>query len=386
MATYCGLYYPYIHFQSESWLKIAALYWDGMYRIVPPGMRLNDSDEVKRLEQDGGFITNTFPYSAIAEISVPFRQLLQSRSKALKKKFGIDSFAGRFGRAFLGTGDEISYISDTKFADDLLQDLKNLNLVVLKRKNDGYGDWVGMHHELARVYMTALAETIAPLVGARPLADNPFDHVAISGVTMERLIDILLARKERKLNHNLEYEGAAATIAFGQVIPRDISKIPAKDIIKFRKEHSEDRTQFHDEIAKILKDMDYLQKMENPDDIQNRLEDAYKNRLKGKLDRLEQAMKRANWDVVESALAASWAVPAGLAAAIAGLGIALSAGGAAAVGIAIGGWTLWRKRKKAQADALKPSAESYLYHAKRFFSAQELVREVETDSHPFVVI
>src|SRR5215471_9183590 len=356
-----------------------------MYRIVPSGMRpKEDSDEVKRLED--GFIRPADPYGAAQDITEPFRQLLQSRGAMLKEKFGIGAFTARLGRAFLGGSDEIAYISDSKIVDNLLQDLKNLGLVVLKKKKkgDGIGHWVGMHRELARVYMTALAETMAPTIGARPLADNPFDHVAISGVTMERLTDILLARQERKPDHHLEVEGTLATIAFRQIIPGEISKIPASDIIKFRREHAEERTQFHDEITKILKEMDYLQKIDNPDEVMRRLEDAYANRLKGKLDRLEEGIKRANWDVVESALAATWAIPAGLAAALAGLGIVLSATGTAAVGIAIGGWTLWRKKQKAEADALKPSAESYMYHGRKFFSAQQLVREVEADSRKFV--
>src|SRR2546430_11603576 len=31
------LYYPFIHFRDEGWLKLTALYWDGMRRIVPVG-------------------------------------------------------------------------------------------------------------------------------------------------------------------------------------------------------------------------------------------------------------------------------------------------------------------------------------------------------------
>jgi hypothetical protein len=75
-------------------------------------------------------------------------------------------------------------------------------------------------------------------------------------------------------------------------------------------------------------------------------------------------------------------VPAALGVALTALGGALSPAGAA-VGLAIGGWTLWRKREKAGAELLKPSLESYLYHARRNFTAQELVREIETDSRPF---
>jgi len=29
-----ALYYPFIHFKDERWLKLSALYWDVMGRIV----------------------------------------------------------------------------------------------------------------------------------------------------------------------------------------------------------------------------------------------------------------------------------------------------------------------------------------------------------------
>lgn len=41
-----GLYYPFIQFRNDSWLKLAALYWDRIGRIVPPGYQLQDSDTV----------------------------------------------------------------------------------------------------------------------------------------------------------------------------------------------------------------------------------------------------------------------------------------------------------------------------------------------------
>ena len=34
MAT-IGLYHPFIHFKDDDWLKLSALYWDRMARIVP---------------------------------------------------------------------------------------------------------------------------------------------------------------------------------------------------------------------------------------------------------------------------------------------------------------------------------------------------------------
>ena len=50
MKSKIGLYYPFIHFKNEDWLKASALYWDKMGRIVPYGYEIrNDTETVKRL-------------------------------------------------------------------------------------------------------------------------------------------------------------------------------------------------------------------------------------------------------------------------------------------------------------------------------------------------
>ncbi|WP_405868153.1 hypothetical protein OG407_49790 [Streptomyces sp. NBC_01515] len=38
-----GLYYPYIHFRDEQWLKLAALYWPQIARAVPRDYQVRDS-------------------------------------------------------------------------------------------------------------------------------------------------------------------------------------------------------------------------------------------------------------------------------------------------------------------------------------------------------
>ena len=44
-----ALYFPYIHFQNEDWLKYTLLYWDGVKRIVPRSYYPEDSEAVKIL-------------------------------------------------------------------------------------------------------------------------------------------------------------------------------------------------------------------------------------------------------------------------------------------------------------------------------------------------
>ncbi len=37
MSSRIGLYFPYLQFPSDKWVKVSALYWDKMYRISPRG-------------------------------------------------------------------------------------------------------------------------------------------------------------------------------------------------------------------------------------------------------------------------------------------------------------------------------------------------------------
>src|SRR4051794_27073093 len=56
-----ALYYPYINFRSLKWLKTAALYYDGIDRIVPEDFAPGDPDIVKELIDKENFIRNINP-------------------------------------------------------------------------------------------------------------------------------------------------------------------------------------------------------------------------------------------------------------------------------------------------------------------------------------
>jgi hypothetical protein len=65
MSGHIGLYYPFIHFRDESWLKLTSLYWDRMGRIVPEGYGLRDNDTVRQFK-DSGYVRNSHPGGAQA--------------------------------------------------------------------------------------------------------------------------------------------------------------------------------------------------------------------------------------------------------------------------------------------------------------------------------
>jgi hypothetical protein len=362
MVAYFGLYYPFIHFRNEGWLKLAALYWDGMNRIVPLGAKLHDSDEVRRLVE-AEFIVNRPPYAAHT-VAKPFRDLIATHGDALHARFGIaqrDTWPDdRHTRLYApGRDPKLAYVFDEKMDEELLSDLFAHGLVA-SRSDDPR--WIGMHPKLVSVYMMALAEAMAPGLAAYPLTDGAFDHVAVSGFTMERLAAALLGQPElaapTPANAKREVEEAMASLAFSYVMPAAPAHVPAKEIVKLRNTYAEERGLFQAEVARLTADLVNLQDVKDPREIEQHLKAEYVKTLAPRLERLRKGLRSANIDTVEGAMAVSFALPAGLATALVAAGLTLAAPATATAGIALAAWTIRRKRRKAVDGVLKPSPEA----------------------------
>jgi hypothetical protein len=387
MVTYFGLYYPFIHFKDEGWLKLTALYWDGMKRIVPMGAALHDSDEVKRLI-DANFVQNESPTNAAASIAPAFRELVAAHGDSLRAQLGVDGRAGwpedPYTRLYAPTGSDtkLAYVFEEKIDQQLLSDLFACKLVT---ERAGNARWIGMHPRLANLYMMSLAEAMAPAVGAHPLTDEAFDHVAVSGLTMERLAAALLdqpglahERDEREVEEHM------ACLALRYVVPAAPADIPAEQIVAFRRRYTEERGLFQAEIAKLTAGLAFLNEVTDIREVEQHLQSEYDKTLARRLQRLQKALKRAGIDTVESTIGTSFAIPAGLAAALAAAGLSLAAPVSAALGIAVGAWTIWRKHRKARDGLLKPSPEAYLYQASKFFTPESLTSRIAVDSRRFL--
>ena len=62
-----GLYYPFIRFRSENWLKVALLYWPKIARILP-----NDYNEQGLYSEplkDLGFLVDISPDQSAPRVS-----------------------------------------------------------------------------------------------------------------------------------------------------------------------------------------------------------------------------------------------------------------------------------------------------------------------------
>ena len=73
-----GLYYPYVHFRDDAWLKAAALYWPRMARVVPPGYPVDDPLLVRTLRDELDFVVDVDPQDAAAAVAAVFLRILDN--------------------------------------------------------------------------------------------------------------------------------------------------------------------------------------------------------------------------------------------------------------------------------------------------------------------
>jgi hypothetical protein len=88
-----GLYFPYIHVRDEAWLKAVALYRPRMFRIVPAGYPTQDSDTVRALTDELGFMVDKDPTAAAQALAPVIHRMLDGNGDALWARYGISGRA-----------------------------------------------------------------------------------------------------------------------------------------------------------------------------------------------------------------------------------------------------------------------------------------------------
>ena len=84
MVNQPGLYYPYIHFRDDNWLKLSALYWPAMARMVPNGYPTEDSHTVRVLREELAFVIDVQPGPAADSTADLFIRLLERHGPELR--------------------------------------------------------------------------------------------------------------------------------------------------------------------------------------------------------------------------------------------------------------------------------------------------------------
>jgi hypothetical protein len=333
MLSNIALYYPFIEFPYDSWVKTAALYWDKVGRIALPEYTIRDSDTTLRLAGELDFIKNFQPsHEEMDNVGSKFLTLLEQHRKDLVNYYHIppDLKLARFNfgqqwplewfhRPERSPKQKLAYIF---YSGRIMTQLSTAFIdagIALPLKNSP--NLMGIHPVLAFTYMEALAEEMAMARRFYPVTDKEFDHIAISGCTLERLSEALLTygrmlkRGEKVFLSDptlteREIETHIATITLQSVLPRGIENVPTEKIIKLRKQHGNELAAFQTYLHDFVTDLDELKNIKDPSALQAHLELEYEKKIKPQLDDLKKCLRSLGMDAVTSVMNVRVALPA----------------------------------------------------------------------------
>jgi len=366
-----GLYYPWIHFRDEQWVKLSMLYWKQLRRIVPSYYATHDSDLVRELAGHG-LIQNVKPEEK--RIARTFLRFVDSHADDLRERYGVQNLPADLaaGAALRVDEDRLAYIHVTKMTKELRGALVQLGLGLSSRGPER--DWVGVHPKLANVYMTALAEDTALRLGLNPVTEDEFSLVAVGGWSFRRLAAVLLEtplHSEEAGSPAAESEPAAALAfsAIRTVVPADLNSLSGSKILEIREKYGAELIRFQDAIRVAVEGAG-LTSIRDPDEYQRRLRETYREYVDPQVQQLERDLKLFKVDTAYAYLNVKTTLPP----IIGGLAVDLKiddplATGATAVllGLATASKNLLGRRRA----ALASNPMAYMFHLNRSLQPEQ---------------
>ena len=364
MARRC-LYYPFIHFRDESWLKLSALYWDDVTRIVPRSYATRDNREVRALE-DADVLKRVDPGAYEAPVGQLFELLLRRHRAGLVRRYDIakrDSWPDNQDRFGVGAAGRVSskslaFIHCSKLEPALIEQLLQLRLALPSRDKS----WLGMHPAIVSAYMILLAAEISRRRGLAPVSDNARHLGGVTSCSVEDLArslvgDLDLSKKRRGPANGAQVGLSAERVAFvtlRMVLPLRLEEVSAKRIIELRQAHAGARHAFHGYVDDLRERLAAAQ-IADADALDEHIRLDYEKRLKPQLLELQRGLRSVGIGSFLGTVGVAIALPAGsllspsltaaAAAATAGLGLAALA---------------QRQRESARA-LVEPSPSSFLF-------------------------
>jgi Family of unknown function (DUF6236) len=403
-----GLYYPSIHFRDDSWIKIAALYWDKIGRIVPPNYPLEDSDVVKQLIEETDFIRNLPPSATELENTAHmFLEVIRKHGRLLKRRYSlaqdnIPSYDSQID-ILSNIAQKMLYtnLPSGKLRDADLELLVNsiastqkmtpeLTLTLLRKgfarnvevrdelRNFGF---IEMHPRLALTYMEVLAEQMAVTRKLHPVTDNPTNHQAISRYTIERLTNALLSASYVTNDETTDQtiKVYLADITIRSILPQDPENVPIYKIAQLRERYRPELTNFQQELQNFTAKLSYIREIKDPDTLNLFLTTEFEKNLKPQIDDLSKCLRSISINTTMGALSTQVIQPQ-LSTSLDSLveipSNPIIRGIGAAGSVIFSLIPVLRKHKKLTEDLLKSSPAAYLLHIEQDLAPSKLHRMI----------
>jgi hypothetical protein len=383
------VYYPYIHFRDASWLKVAALYWPRMVRIVHPDYPTRNSTLVEVLQGELGFVVDHSPASAAQAMVDSFTELVNTLPAARLSAWRLPrELAGRDPREMslpqppepLGAMEDdcvpelehygprewagpdhlaegirsgaLAGVHTSEVAPELATVLLDSGLAVPAR-----GTWYAMHPQLAWVYKCRLTEELARRNNLVATTDQLSAHAVVSGP---------LALGASTGAGTSERSGIADTLgllSIAAVVPGGLDHVPIEKIVEVRRRFGGQFDRWREYIDAVGADLaEQLGSIESPTVLNAYLSDAVTRYAKAPVEDLRRGLVDVGLDAADLTVNSKFDLPAGLAA------TALLAQPQLAVagGVALGAMRL-RRATRAKARAVRTAPSAYLLSVQETF-------------------
>lgn len=199
-----ALYYPWMHFQNDHWLKLALLTWDGIVRVRPPGAPDRDQDLVRQLRRESDFIVETTPGPRVLDtVATSFEQVIDTDPDRILNgyRLGYDGAwrgyepppSQRAPEPEPGDSELVWVFAEAPGAKMASRLAAMLVRAGLARRSAG--PWLGLRPPLGSVYLAVLTDAMARHERLRPATDDPRMHTAVGA--LDRLSELLTVTPRR---------------------------------------------------------------------------------------------------------------------------------------------------------------------------------------------
>lgn len=400
-----GLYYPYFHVRDERWLKVAALYWPTIIRVVPGDYpTTNDTETARVLIDELGFIERVSPGSSVQAIASRFLDLLDDPDPGLVRKFHLPGIEDLQRPVFLqpeealpATGRSMGRVVaavranqiDPRLASALIEHRWALQVhsrADLARALDdprggrwGYDPggpgWIAMDERLVTVYTSVLAEDVAIANQLQPTTDQPLSYAVATNWKADGIAAALLDEpgSHTTTTRADNLSETLGILALNLVIPDHLDGIPASKIVEIRRRYGAQFRAFGQAIDQAAADLTDLASVRDRATLDRYLKDEIAGRFAEPMNELARQLRGLRVDAATLAINVKTDLPAGigLVGAAALTGHPLIAGtSAAALGL-LGIRRGMRQRRDAARQAAP--AASFLLHTRSQLETHSLL-------------
>ncbi len=237
-----GLYFPYIQVRDDEWLKVAALYWPSVRRLVPDGYVPRDSPTARALA-DAGILVDERPRELVSTLAWEFVEVLEADADRLRHHSGLDrarrEWDGRpwsDGSPAAATAPHLGWIHVDKVPRDSVERLAELGLAQVPDTGDPDDppEWIGFHPALASVLMRSVAVRVSERSHFLPVTDQADLAAAVPAPDLAPAVNLLLGP------HGPRPAASAGTatyvlLALQYARPRRVERLSVADVIACRR-------------------------------------------------------------------------------------------------------------------------------------------------------